>query len=542
MKGRALLAALLAVAAAGAFAQKQTVCTITVNSPDEREVFRRHLPAERFDFVELVERGNPDWLGASCRKGVRCDVLLVSGHFAGTEFYASRPQDREETLPVDVLERAACSDSCPGLFESLKEVYLFGCDTLNSTPVRVATPEMARSLVRDGVSAMEAGATARALAQRHGGSALDHMRRLFSNVPVIYGFSSKAPYGRVAGPMLERHMQMGGGAEVATGQPSERLRKLFAPASMVVTAGQRDHEPNADHRAEVCRYYDQRTSAAAKLAGIHAMFARSMAEARISLDRIEKFVAGVTGADLGDPAYGAASRALAADTDARGRFIALVRDTGDPAVRVRMVKLARQLGWLDADGERAETMRMVADVLAARAASFSEVDLICGLNRDRSLDGEVHRLGASPVGAGRVADAALACLGDTPSRSRILRALASRDEGEVQLAQAYLRHQPISDAGELRAVALDVARMDASAAQARALETLARHHISDGEILGRLTRVVTQTRTLAVQRAIAEIFLRSNYRDPGLGELLRRHRVRSPDGNDLIDTLLARLD
>ena len=64
---------------------------------------------------------NPDWLAASCRKGVRCEVLLVSGHFAGTEFYASRPDLKSETLPVDVLECAACSDSCPGLFEDLKD-------------------------------------------------------------------------------------------------------------------------------------------------------------------------------------------------------------------------------------------------------------------------------------------------------------------------------------------------------------------------------------------------------------------------------------
>lgn len=541
MKGRWLAAALLAVATAAA-AQKQTVCTITVNSPDEREVFRRHLPAERFDFVELVERGNPDWLGASCRRGVRCDVLLVSGHFAGTEFYSSRPQN-DETLPVDVLEGAACSGSCPGLFEGLKEVYLFGCDTLNPTPVRVATPEMARSFVREGMEAAEANAAAHALAQRHGGSALDHMRRLFSNVPVIYGFSSKAPYGRVAGPMLERHMQAGGGAEVATGQPSERLRKLFAPASLVVTAGQREHDPDADHRSEVCRYYDQRTSAATKLAGIHAMLARSMAEARISLDRIEKFLAGVTAADSREPGFQAASGALAADTGVRERFLRLARDTEDPAVRVRLVKLARHIGWLDAEGERAETVRMVGDVLAARAAGFGEIDLICGLNRDRALDGEARRLAVAAIPPGRATDAALACLGDSPSRARIVRALASRDESEVRLAQAYLRHQPIDDAAELRAVALDVARMEASGAQARALETLARHRIADGEILEHLARVFTRTRSLAVQRAIAEIFLRSDFRvAPGLAAELRRHRLRSPDGADLIDAFLSRLE
>ena len=51
-----LLASALACAvhAAAASAQRETVCTITVNSTDEREAFRRNLPADRFDFVELV--------------------------------------------------------------------------------------------------------------------------------------------------------------------------------------------------------------------------------------------------------------------------------------------------------------------------------------------------------------------------------------------------------------------------------------------------------------------------------------------------------
>ena len=51
-----------------AHADRQTVCTVTVNSPDERDVLRRHLPAERYDFVELVERGRSDWLASACRK------------------------------------------------------------------------------------------------------------------------------------------------------------------------------------------------------------------------------------------------------------------------------------------------------------------------------------------------------------------------------------------------------------------------------------------------------------------------------------------
>ena len=63
-----------------AHAEKLTVCTITVNSADEKEVFRRYLPAEKYQFVELVERDRPDWLASACSSGVTCDVLVISGH------------------------------------------------------------------------------------------------------------------------------------------------------------------------------------------------------------------------------------------------------------------------------------------------------------------------------------------------------------------------------------------------------------------------------------------------------------------------------
>lgn len=539
MKARALLAALLAAAAAAAHAERRTVCTVTVNSADEREAFRRHLPAERFDFVELVERGSTDWLAASCRKGVRCDVLLVSGHFAGTEFYSSRV-DAVESLPVDALEKAACSDSCPGLFAQLREVYLFGCDTLNSTPVRVATPEMVRALQREGSSPGDAVLQAHALAERHGESALEHMRRLFAGVPVIYGFSSKAPYGRHAGPMLERHFRTGGSAEIGSGAVSERLRRLFAPASMVVTAGQGATEPNAGYREQACGFHDTRLSAAQKLAAIHRTLAGSMAEARLVLDRIEKFLGGLGEADRAEPGFAAALAAIAADKPLRTRFLDLARDTADPAVRIRLLALARELGWLAGAEHRAETLRMVGDVLASRSADYGEVELVCTLNRDGRLDGEGARLaGGAP--ARPATHAALACLGDPASRARTLDALASLDEADVQVAQAYLRHRPLGDGAELRAVALKVAAMPGGMAQARALEALARHHIADGEILEALERVFMRTRSLAVQRSVAEIYLRSGLRaEPALAKRLREHRVGG--GNDVIDALIERLE
>ena len=54
--------ALFAGVCANASADKKTACTITVNSADEKEAFRRSLPKGQWEFVELVERGRHDWL------------------------------------------------------------------------------------------------------------------------------------------------------------------------------------------------------------------------------------------------------------------------------------------------------------------------------------------------------------------------------------------------------------------------------------------------------------------------------------------------
>ena len=44
-----------------------------------------------YNFVELVERGRPDWLASACQQKVQCDSLIISGHFdGGTEFYTDR--------------------------------------------------------------------------------------------------------------------------------------------------------------------------------------------------------------------------------------------------------------------------------------------------------------------------------------------------------------------------------------------------------------------------------------------------------------------
>jgi hypothetical protein len=246
-----LFAAALSLSAPGAWAQEQTVCTITVNSADEKEVFRRHLPAAKYRFVELIERGRPDWLASACRAAVSCEVLIISGHYDGSnEFFSDRLEESEH-LQVDELERASCSDSCTGLFARLKEVYLFGCNTLNPQPLNSATSEVVRSFVREGHSLQEAQRHLRSLNAGHGQSSRDRMRQVFKDVPVIYGFSSVAPLGPVAASTLDGYFRAAGAREIGQRRPSSRLLGQFSPFAMSVTRGITDKDPQANVRQDV---------------------------------------------------------------------------------------------------------------------------------------------------------------------------------------------------------------------------------------------------------------------------------------------------
>jgi hypothetical protein len=262
---------------------------------------------------------------------------------------------------------------------------------------------------------------------------------------------------------------------------------------------------------------------------------------RVAFDRIERFLGKVSRDERAKGEIAIAFTALAADASTRAHYLAITRDTQDPALRVRMIALARDVDWLTAEEQTAELARTIHDVLAGNAMGFGEVDLVCTLNRDRALDASINRLQVAQPGPAQ--SAALACLGSQEAHARMLKALASPQESEVQIAQAYLRHRPITDDNELREVVREIARANSPAAQARALETVARLHVSDRETQDELARMFATSTSLPVQRAIAEVFIRAGVgasTNPDLAATLRKHRVKAPS-DDLIDVLIRRL-
>jgi hypothetical protein len=110
-----------------------------------------------------------------------------------------------------------------------------------------------RGLVRAGRAPAEAAQLARLLSERHAESARERMRRAFPGVPVIYGFSSLAPYGRVAGPMLRGYLQGGSAVIGGLGRGEPHAPQALRPEQH---GGDRRRagDANADYRAEACRF------------------------------------------------------------------------------------------------------------------------------------------------------------------------------------------------------------------------------------------------------------------------------------------------
>ena len=182
--------ALFVLSSGPLYGERPTVCTATINSPDEGEIFQTYLKKD-FDFLELTGLGGgKDWFHQACLRNVQCDILLISGHFGGVFFGESGYR-----LSQDELQRRACQPACDGILKRPKEVFLFGCNTTaGKEPDRRTPQQYVRDLVEDGFSRSLAEQVATFRYSPVGQRTRDRMRQVFPNAR-IYGFHSKAPLG-----------------------------------------------------------------------------------------------------------------------------------------------------------------------------------------------------------------------------------------------------------------------------------------------------------------------------------------------------------
>lgn len=186
---------------------KKNLCTITINSNEEAELFKKHLPAKDWNFIELTtedaQSENKNWFQQACKKNISCDILVISGHFGGSFFGKSK-----FNLSMDELETRSCESDCSGILNNPKEVFLFGCNTLATKDVDLRTPEQyMQALLADGLPATQASQVVSFRYSSFGESFKDRMTAVFSKTPRIYGFSSKGPSGASVSRQLNNYLQ-----------------------------------------------------------------------------------------------------------------------------------------------------------------------------------------------------------------------------------------------------------------------------------------------------------------------------------------------
>ena len=140
--------------------------------------------------------------------------------------------------------------------------------------------------------------------------------------------------------------------------------------------------------------------------------------------------------------------------------------------------------------------------------------------------------------------AILACLGSAEGHARTLKGLTGPDDEDARIAQVYLRHRPIADVNEIRAVTSGVALMRNPAGQIRALDTLSGLRLSDPVSIEALVRLFQDTDSAEVQAAIAGVLIRSDIdasRKVDLEKTLRQHRLATGGREGVVDVLLRRL-
>jgi len=186
---------------------KFTICAITINSDNERNLFEKEVkknPTKFNPIVELTTLDEKDWFEKACESGIRCDQLIISGHFGGTFFGSSG-----KTLSLSDLEKKGCSKSCEGILANPLEVFLFGCNTLATKDMDHRTPEeYLQVLLRDHIPLGQAEFMTEDRYGNVGDDNKSKMQRAFGgDKKILYGFDSVGPSGKNIEGFLKKYLK-----------------------------------------------------------------------------------------------------------------------------------------------------------------------------------------------------------------------------------------------------------------------------------------------------------------------------------------------
>lgn len=182
--------------------EAKTLCAMTFNSADEKQVFSKQLTPHGYELVELVPQNkDPQWFSKACANVKACDILVVSGHFGGIFF----GEQSSATISLNELINARDKSLCPSILDKPKAVYLMGCNTLASKlPDHRSVNDYLRVLTGDGFPLSLAEDVAASRYLNFGQSMSEIMTNVFNKAELVVGFDSTGPLGAQAAPKLKK--------------------------------------------------------------------------------------------------------------------------------------------------------------------------------------------------------------------------------------------------------------------------------------------------------------------------------------------------
>lgn len=197
--------------------QKETICTITINSSEEKKVLLNYLPSSKFQVVELATNGYENdygsrktaFLADACNTlnlhKVKCDQVIISTHFGN--YYWGESGLR---FNIDDLEQLSCSNVCSNVLSSPKTKIAFACNMNSDDEMGNRTPEQMRAdLIRDGLSSIDADQAVQSVHTAAGMSYRQRHNLIFFGDSELIAFNKRAPSGPVMANLLSRAFKKG---------------------------------------------------------------------------------------------------------------------------------------------------------------------------------------------------------------------------------------------------------------------------------------------------------------------------------------------
>ena len=370
---------------------KFTICAITINTDTEKKIFQANAakhPGKFNPVVELTTMGTTEnWFQKACESKIKCDQLVISGHFAG-EFFS---HDNELRLPIEDIEKAGCSKSCEGILGQPYEVFLFGCNTLAEKDADSRTPaQYLQVLLQDGIPRAQAELVVQSRYGNIGDSNRASMQRAFGGEKKhLYGFDSIGPSGQTVKKFLNDYF--------SKINPVARLEKLAAKRMMnqidegnallakslnpTSFAQCESADLNDEKTKKICALLDSRKSKDEKLALTLELMTQT--DALLYLPAINSFMKSED-TNSYTPEQKALLQQLTDNQVIKKQLLGLIEKTNGLGVKVDWSNLANKLGYLTKD-EKDAILRKEVQKIFEKPLKAEDAQAICDFDQGYEL-------------------------------------------------------------------------------------------------------------------------------------------------------------